>query len=127
MCQLNGIGMESKLKREGLVGYRVVKIERNIMSSLWPHAKRTLFDFSVYTIGKTHKATGEMKYNIAGIYNNTGFHAFYTYAEALKQRSNVKGHSIVRCRMYGNATVYTNGLRAERMKIEAIVCGRRLK
>lgn len=127
MCQLNGIGHEMKLNRGGVCGYRVVIVDGNVMSSLYPHFKRASYGRSFYKIGKTYKATGSKGAIIASGHNNTGFHAFYTYAEALKQRPTTKGCSIVRCRMYGNATVYTNGLRAERMKIEAIVCGRRLK
>jgi len=140
MCSLYGelTAVETQIQRKrGIVAYKVVMVPKklNAMTALYVHRgnKRRSYNFNTLTratLPRIEEYRGSGR-SVAGRNSSSGFYVFNTYYEALKQRKLawdlVAGYSIARVRCFGRATLYSNGMRVEKMIVESIVCGRRPK
>jgi hypothetical protein len=122
------------LPKDGVVCYRVVRLDtkKKCYTSVYPKQVGGIArsQYIPFKMGKKHKATrkyayGQLPAPLIGVYSNTGFYVFKTFKEAVKQLRKCNGETVVRVRIYGEALEYTNGYRAEYMKIEAVCFGRR--
>lgn len=144
MCTLHGTEVETKAPKEGIIAYRVMRVKHHITAkpglfSVYTHY-RSPYEFQTvgaeYKLGVKYKAKNYTTSNAMYLgesyptkNNEMGFYAFKTYQQALKARKLVglaKGcMSVARVRLFGRMVWYEDGYRAEYMKVEAIVCGRR--
>ena len=146
MCTLTGPMIEDRAPKEGIVAYRVVRVEKDgRVTSVYEHcvpSKRSgkLFANMVpLKIGSRMKCKNleptieksPWSVDYPTKRNEVGFYAFSDLRGALTARAIVgyyrPGMSVARVRLFGRVVLHRNGYRAEYMKIEAIVCGRRPK
>lgn len=138
MCSLVGelARYADVLPKEGKIAYRVVKVDRKMskMTALYMHdgqRKRQEYKIGGLETAKATAVERMQKRKCAEMYSNSGFYVYKTYREALSERWRTfggdVGFSIARVRVFGRAVVYFNGMRCEKMIVESIVCGRRVK
>jgi hypothetical protein len=138
MCTLvdEGNAHELKVVKTGFVAYKLVKWNKitDKMYPLYKHFSKML----PYKLNVKYNAQYYTKVHCpiqtVSLATPHGFHAYYSYKDALLARKDLRSlgwastvFSIVRVRLFGNAVWYENGLRAQQMIIESVVCGRRPK